>query len=425
MQTKLCKKNTIARPPVQTQPCIEETVQRQMPAADHLKPDQPKFFRPENRTGMPDHLKSRMEQMSGYSMDDVRVHYNSDKPAQLQAPAYTQGADIHIAPGQEKHLPHEAWHVIQQKQGRVMPAMQYKGTGINDDAALEHEADVMGEQALTCCPPAGIVQQKPVSGTCIQRKVTAKLRSTLSGRSVIGQSSGKNTLAEVKDDPAKTVVEKFCENIIPKKINSDDTEPRPIYQCAEPHALAEFLKKYNDDLNWSLLNSLKFDFVINEASGIEPYNMSPCAVCEQWVENKHGIDEKVNIANIIKENEFKEESNNEINKRIQREREQQEKEQHKKQQKDEGMLLHSICQCLNDLLLEEDPNVAEYLKIAYGVSELEFISGMWCPPGEEDNSELLSMKPMDIKDHILSSSMTLDGYYEKCREFQAALQEVE
>jgi len=41
-------------------------------------------------------------------MDDVQVHYNSGKPAQLNALAYAQGTDIHVAPRQEKHLPHEA-----------------------------------------------------------------------------------------------------------------------------------------------------------------------------------------------------------------------------------------------------------------------------------------------------------------------------
>ncbi|NDV67379.1 hypothetical protein D0T66_00510 [Dysgonomonas sp. 25] len=45
-------------------------------------------------------------------MDDVRVHYNSAKPAQLQALAYAQDTDIHIAPGQEQHLPHEVWYVV-------------------------------------------------------------------------------------------------------------------------------------------------------------------------------------------------------------------------------------------------------------------------------------------------------------------------
>jgi hypothetical protein len=103
----------------------------------------------ENRTGLPDQLKSGIENLSGYSLDDVKVHYNSDKPAQLQAHAYAQGTEIHIAPGQEKHLPHEAWHVVQQKQGRVKPTLQMKGgVNINDDVGLEKEADTMGEKAL-------------------------------------------------------------------------------------------------------------------------------------------------------------------------------------------------------------------------------------------------------------------------------------
>ncbi|WP_081415679.1 eCIS core domain-containing protein [Aquimarina latercula] len=101
-----------------------------------------------NKTGLPDNLKSGIENLSGYSMDDVKVHYNSSKPAQLQAHAYAQGTDIHLAPGQEKHLPHEAWHLVQQKQGRVKPTKQLKSkVNINDDAGLEREADVMGNRA--------------------------------------------------------------------------------------------------------------------------------------------------------------------------------------------------------------------------------------------------------------------------------------
>ncbi|MCC5612361.1 DUF4157 domain-containing protein [Nostoc sp. CHAB 5834] len=102
-----------------------------------------------NRTGRPDQLKAGVENYSGHSLDDVNVHYNSAKPAQLQAHAYAQGTDIHVAPGQEKHLPHEAWHVVQQKQGRVKPTIQMKGSvAVNDDKGLEKEADVMGESVL-------------------------------------------------------------------------------------------------------------------------------------------------------------------------------------------------------------------------------------------------------------------------------------
>lgn len=102
-----------------------------------------------NTTGLPDKLKSGIENLSGHSMDDVKVHYNSSQPAQLNAHAYAQGTDIHLAPGQEKHLPHEAWHVVQQKQGRVKPTMQMKGkVNINDDKGLEKEADVMGAKVI-------------------------------------------------------------------------------------------------------------------------------------------------------------------------------------------------------------------------------------------------------------------------------------
>jgi hypothetical protein len=102
-----------------------------------------------NKTGLPDNLKAGVENLSGMSMDHVKVHYNSSQPSQLNALAYAQGSDIHVAPGQEQHLPHEAWHVVQQAQGRVQPTRQMKeGTPINDDKGLESEADVMGAKAL-------------------------------------------------------------------------------------------------------------------------------------------------------------------------------------------------------------------------------------------------------------------------------------
>lgn len=103
-----------------------------------------------NKTGLPDNLKAGIENLSGLSMDDVKVHYNSSKPADINARAFTQGTDIHVASGQEKHLPHEGWHAVQQAQGRVQPTMQMRGNvKINDDAELEKEADVMGVKAAT------------------------------------------------------------------------------------------------------------------------------------------------------------------------------------------------------------------------------------------------------------------------------------
>lgn len=125
---------------------FENTVQRE----EDDEPMQGKFGQPvqkKNETGMPDNLKAGIEELSGFAMDDVRVHYNSDKPATVQALAYTQGTDIHVAPGQEQHLPHEAWHVAQQMAGRVEPTTEVGGLPVNDNPALEHEADVMGAKA--------------------------------------------------------------------------------------------------------------------------------------------------------------------------------------------------------------------------------------------------------------------------------------
>lgn len=104
--------------------------------------------RKENNTGLPDNLKSGIENLSGMSLDDVKVHRNSDKPAQLQAHAFAQGTDIHLASGQEKHLPHKAWHVVQQAQERVKPTTSVNGMAVNDNQSLEKEADRMGAKAM-------------------------------------------------------------------------------------------------------------------------------------------------------------------------------------------------------------------------------------------------------------------------------------
>ena len=126
-----------------------------------------------NDTGMPDQLKNGVEYLSGMDLSDVKVHYNSDKPAQLQALAYAQGNDIHLGPGEERHLPHEAWHVVQQRQGRVQATRQLQaGVPVNDDQGLEREADVMGSKAMSVSAPVSFVPSavgKGAAGLVVQR----------------------------------------------------------------------------------------------------------------------------------------------------------------------------------------------------------------------------------------------------------------
>lgn len=132
---------------------------------------QPVQLRP-NGTGLPDRLKTEVEGQSGLAMDDVRVHRNSSQPAKLGALAYAQGSDIHLGPGQERHLPHEAWHVVQQKQGRVgATGTTQTGARLNDDPALEAEADTMASRpdrnrrvASDAIAPALRVVQRVIAG---------------------------------------------------------------------------------------------------------------------------------------------------------------------------------------------------------------------------------------------------------------------
>lgn len=145
-----------------------------------------------NNTGLPDQLKTGVESLSGMSMDHVKVHYSSDKPSQLNAHAYAQGSDIHVAPGQEKHLPHEAWHIVQQAQGRVRPTMQMKGSvPVNDDKSLEHEADVMGSKAATVTTPVGQLKENKSSpnGQVAQLAGTKPNQPTVDGRFRVKLSS--------------------------------------------------------------------------------------------------------------------------------------------------------------------------------------------------------------------------------------------
>lgn len=104
--------------------------------------------------GLPGNLKASMEWLSGLAMDDVRVHFDSAEPVALGAEAFTRGSDIHLAAGQERHLPHEAWHAVQQKQGRANSTARVGSARVNDDAALEAEADRMGDRALAAAPAA-------------------------------------------------------------------------------------------------------------------------------------------------------------------------------------------------------------------------------------------------------------------------------
>ena len=188
----------------------EERVQGQFANAE-LEPQLQQAPRA-NNTGLPDQLKSGLESLSGLSMDHVRVHYNSAQPAQLNALAYAQGSDIHLAPGQERHLPHEAWHVVQQAQGRVRPTLQMKdGVQVNDDVGLEREADVMGARALSEKP---VLPREPRraedSGITISRRSRAPLTGHASLQRMAHSAPSLHHLRELNETIQTRVAHRFA-----------------------------------------------------------------------------------------------------------------------------------------------------------------------------------------------------------------------
>ncbi len=131
-------------------------------------------------TPMPKELQAKMETAFNSDFSAVRIHHGSSAGA-LGARAYTQGTNIHFAPGEydpgsekgQSLLGHELAHVVQQSQGRVRSTMQAKGVGINNDAALEREADDMGARAARGETAGGGASTAPRAATSapVQRKL--------------------------------------------------------------------------------------------------------------------------------------------------------------------------------------------------------------------------------------------------------------
>lgn len=120
---------------------------------------------------MPLEVQFKMESAMNADFSDVTIHPNSDKASKVGALAYTQGTDIHFAPGQydpssgqgQQLLGHELAHVVQQKAGRVKPTGKLgKDTLINSDPSLESEADQMGLKAATSSVSSAVPIQRAV-----------------------------------------------------------------------------------------------------------------------------------------------------------------------------------------------------------------------------------------------------------------------
>ncbi|MFN6947247.1 MAG: DUF4157 domain-containing protein [Cytophagaceae bacterium] len=139
--------------PMQMQGIEEEEVQMK-PMQFHSAGSEKVQMKSDTTTKMPEHVQAKMESSFGTDFSNVNIH-TGEQASSVGALAYAQGNDIHFAPGRynpetqsgQELLGHELTHVVQQRQGRVQTTTQAKGLAVNDDPALEHEADVMGKKA--------------------------------------------------------------------------------------------------------------------------------------------------------------------------------------------------------------------------------------------------------------------------------------
>lgn len=149
-----------------------------------------------NHNALPDSVRGSMEQQSGMDLSSVKVHYNSPEPYHLGANAFARSNDIHLAPGHEEELPHEAWHVVQQMQGRVQANGTRNGVPTNLDAALESEADTIGEKSVT----------HPAASSVVQKRQATAPASMIAGAGIAQLSPAKIVTVEVYPKTSEVVI---------------------------------------------------------------------------------------------------------------------------------------------------------------------------------------------------------------------------
>lgn len=185
----------------------------------------------QNNTGIPDNMKKRFEAFSSISFDDVKVHYNSKEPAKLNALAYTRGTQVYIAPGQDKHLPHELGHVVQQKKGIVPVTSKINGVPVNDSRSMENAADEISYMTQN----SRLDVEKSVfnknASQVVQRYAIATMTGQLGGKTktVYGKSGnrlGTKAVMEsfsVFNDAFKRVV---CPKILRRNVETSEDRQR-------------------------------------------------------------------------------------------------------------------------------------------------------------------------------------------------------
>lgn len=160
---------------------------------------------------LPEPLRKKMETAFHADFSDVRVHPAATSADSLSALAFTQGRDIHFAPGKynpaslegQKLIGHELAHVVQQRSGKV--AAPFSGVApVNEEPALEAQADAWGEKASRSAPVKdenGSPDASRASTSAYQGNTRTAGASPARTAQVIQPDRGKRKRQEEEPDP--------------------------------------------------------------------------------------------------------------------------------------------------------------------------------------------------------------------------------
>ncbi len=165
---------------------------------------------------LPQEVQAKMETSFGQDFSDVAIRKDSYKAEELNARAYTQGNEIHFAPGQfnpasqegQELIGHELTHVVQQRNGKVGPGeLHGSGIEVNQDAMLEKEADELGKRAasgksaLVEGTGAGIQKQTAPSGPTEEEldRIVQRYNEMIAGARKFGYNVAADNLQHFLD----------------------------------------------------------------------------------------------------------------------------------------------------------------------------------------------------------------------------------
>lgn len=148
----------------------------------------------------------KMENHFNSDFSNIKIHENSTTASNINALAYTQGNDIHFAPGEfnpsttkGKHLlSHELTHVVQQRNGRVKPTREINGMPINDNLSLEREADTNANKIIQGYNINSNSKETPNNCDVVQGTFRASARILPSSKKVDSYSASELSVPSIQ-----------------------------------------------------------------------------------------------------------------------------------------------------------------------------------------------------------------------------------